>query len=128
MQPEHRRKNSRQMAIARAQMHFKVHFGWLDGYPIARSQQGLNWQPRPRVGDAAPKRLAVDRQRIVQTQRGVTKLASRFPKAMLSIVGDTDNWQKKMLSHLDRLKDALDANHDVIFNRTIPADSLECSC
>lgn len=114
MQPERRRESSEQTGIARARMYLKSDIDWLEGFPVDQGEGFVGWQPRPKLGEALPARIRVDRERLTRTQLTLTKLVNRFPRAMPKIVGDVEAWRERVTSVLDLLKGAVHDGADLL--------------
>lgn len=113
MQPERRREFSERTGVTRARMYLKSDVDWLEGFPVSQGPGFVEWQPRPKLGEALPQRLRVDRERLTRTQFTLTKLVNRFPKAMPKLVGNVEAWRLRVTSVLDCLKAAVHEGCDL---------------
>jgi hypothetical protein len=82
-------------------MMLKADLGWLRGYPLATSGDGLRWQV---LLPSDQGRVSVERVRLSRTTTTVNRLNREFPRVLSAIVGDRALWTERVTHVLAALK------------------------
>jgi len=127
MKPEPSRELKRNTGIARAKMLLKAHLAWLDGCPSAQTPGQVHWRTRPQQGSPEGTQIVVDRELLKRSQAALTKLLHQFPRALPTLVGDVQAWSQSVSATLDRLKQAVHADADLLSDDAWPVETLSRS-
>jgi hypothetical protein len=107
MQPEEKRNTKRQTGISRARIMLKKHVGWLPGYPIEITANGVLWQSVRWDGSGIEQSWTLTGAELRKAQMTITKLRYHFPHALPKIVDDVDDWLRRMDFVMESLKAAI---------------------
>jgi hypothetical protein len=114
MRPQKTPKAGRATRMA-ARTYLQAHLGWLRGFPLGMEDgAGLEWVCLPRLGGgAAPERLGVTRDLIRSTEYARNAARRRFPQALVPLVGDVEEWARRIDGQLDILKAVVHAGESL---------------
>jgi len=107
MRPEKKRSSKPQYGVSRARLLLKKNLGWLPGFPVEVGCDTVRWHAWPWKDPGTSQLVSLDREALRRMEMALGKLRYHFPRALLQIVEDVDEWLARMDGLLEMLKGAI---------------------